>query len=421
LCGAFCILPVLRRVHKTSVPMGIYRKEIQLIPPNDKDRLRRLYRYDILNTPPEEAFDKIAHLAKEIFESASAFISFVDEQKVFLKSDTTGLFERYTDRMDSLCSLTILQDDLLVFNEIEQATELIVCPNEVKRKGVNFYAAAPIRTSDGYKVGALCVVDQQPRYPTAKQLSMLKSLGSIVTDELEFRLATRNAVRVQTDLMNVAVHDLKNPLTSIKLYAQLIQREGSDAQGRQMMTERIIKSADFILTSLNDLLHLSQIEDGAMRLKIEPCELDVLFKDLLLDFEIIAHQKRQKIKYHNTITCCVAGDKLRLREIFDNLLSNASKYSFPESEIAIRIQEMNGRAIIMIQDEGQGLSEQDKTKLFRKFAKLSAVPTGKEGSNGLGLSIVKTLVELHSGKIWAESEGKGKGTCFFVSLPFANK
>jgi len=399
--------------------MGIYHKQLKIIPTNDSDRLRKLYRYDILNTPPEDAFDKIAKLAMDLFESTCAFISFVDEKKVFLKSDTTGLFERYTNREDSLCSWTILQDNVTVFNEIDDAAAIVHDPDSFKDKGVNFYAATPIQTSDGYKIGALCVVDPAPKYPSEKQLKMLSSLGSIVTDELEFRRATRNAVRVQTDLMNAAVHDLKNPLTSIKLYAQLIQREKNEPNNICTMTERIIKSSDFILSSLNDLLNLSQIEDGAMRLKIEACVLDTLFKDLLVDFEIIANQKRQKIVCQNSVNKPIAGDKIRLREIFENLLSNASKYAYPESTIQLIASEVDNRALIAVRDEGQGLSELDKTKLFKKFARLSAVPTGKEGSNGLGLSIVKTLVELHSGKIWAESEGKEKGTVFFVSLPLA--
>jgi len=399
--------------------MGIYRQWLNIIPPNEQDRLRKLYKYDILNTPPEDAFDKIAKLAMEFFEVAGAFISFVDEKTVFLKSDTTGHFERYTNRTDSLCSWAILQDTVAVINNIEEATEILENPEHLKALGIGFYAAAPLQTPDGYKIGALCVSHPTAKYPSEKQLEMLKSLASIVMDELKFRLATRNAVRVQTDLMNAAVHDLKNPLTSIKLYAQLIQREAKENKGTQAMTERIIKSSDFILSSLNDLLNLSQIEDGEMKLKIEPCVLDSLLKDLLMDFEIIANQKKQRVVFENTIQRPVAGDKARLREIFENLLSNASKYAYADTTINLIAKEVDNKALIEIRDQGQGLSEQDMKKLFKKFARLSSVPTGKEGSNGLGLSIVKTLVELHSGKIWAESQGKEKGSSFFIALPLA--
>lgn len=397
--------------------MGIYHKWLNIIPPNEQDRLRKLYKYDILNTPPEEAFDKIAKLAMELVEVSGASISFVDEKTVFLKSDTTGRLDRYTNRDESLCSWAILQESVIVFNNMEDAPDILEDPSLLKKLGVGFYAAAALQTPEGYKIGALCVSHPTPKYPSTKQIEMLKSLASIVMDELKFRLATRNAVRVQTDLMNAAVHDLKNPLTSIKLYAQLIQREAKEHKGTQAMTERIINSSDFILSSLNDLLNLSQIEDGEMKLKMEPCVLDLLLRNLLSDFEIIASQKKQQVVFESTVGRPIAGDKMRLREVFENVLSNASKYAYPDTTISIIAKEVENKALIEIRDQGQGLSEQDMKKLFKKFARLSSVPTGKEGSNGLGLSIVKTLVELHNGKIWAESLGKGKGSSFFIALP----
>src|SRR5690606_35551331 len=128
--------------------MGIYRQWLNILPPHEQDRLRELYKYDILNTPPEDAFDKIAKLAMELFEVAGAFISFVDENTVFLKSDTTGHFERYTNRTDSLCSWAILQDTVAVINNIEEASEILENPEHLKALGIGFYAAAPLQTPD---------------------------------------------------------------------------------------------------------------------------------------------------------------------------------------------------------------------------------------------------------------------------------
>lgn len=110
-------------------------------------------------------------------------------------------------------------------------------------------------------------------------------------------------------------------------------------------------------------------------------------------------------------------DKARMKEVFENLLSNSIKYSHTNTEITIFTKELDNGVLVEIKDQGQGLNEADMRKLFTKFAKLSSVPTGKERSNGLGLSIVKTLVDLHKGKLWASSEGKGKGASFFVWLP----
>jgi len=398
--------------------MGIFRANINLIPANDKDRLRKLYRYDILDTPQEDAFDKIARLAMSIFDVPKVDISFVDKERVFFKSIIGEVkTQRSVPREDSLSSWAILQEEPLVLSA-DLLSSLIVNSEMFIQQGIGFYAAAPIQTADGYRLGTLSVAAPDARYPEGKQIKMLSALASVIMDELEFRLTTRKAIRVQTDLMNIAVHDLKNPLTSIRLYAQMIQRESTDNDTLRGMAERISKSTTFILQSLNDLLNLSQIEDGAMRLKIEPCALDEIFRNLLTDFEMLISQKGQRVVYENKVFKPIAADKMRLKEIFENLLSNASKYAYPNTLISISIQALDNHALIAITDQGQGLSDQDKEKLFKKFARLSAIPTGKEGSNGLGLSIVKTLVELHNGKIWAESEGKEKGTTFYVSLPF---
>ena len=109
--------------------------------------------------------------------------------------------------------------------------------------------------------------------------------------------------------------------------------------------------------------------------------------------------------------------KDRLTEIADNLINNALKYSPKEKNIIVTIREENELAILEIRDEGQGFMEEDKNHLFQRFVKLSAEPTGGESSTGLGLSIVKSLVEAHHGTIKVMSDGKNKGATFIVELP----
>ncbi|MFN3394359.1 MAG: sensor histidine kinase, partial [Candidatus Thermochlorobacter sp.] len=132
-------------------------------------------------------------------------------------------------------------------------------------------------------------------------------------------------------------------------------------------------------------------------------------------------------------------DAAKIRQVLDNLVSNAIKYSPFGKAITIRCEKRldshtedfrhepasqpahtsQSKVLISVQDEGQGLSEDDLKRLFLKFQRLSARPTGGESSTGLGLSIAKHFVELHGGKIWAESAGKGKGATFFVELPIS--
>jgi signal transduction histidine kinase len=112
------------------------------------------------------------------------------------------------------------------------------------------------------------------------------------------------------------------------------------------------------------------------------------------------------------------ADRVKVLDILHNLVSNAIKYSYNGGIIHIIARRAGASLEIEVKDNGQGLNEDDTARLFTKFAKLSSKPTGRETSNGLGLSITKSFVELHNGSIRAVSEGKDKGSSFIVTLPF---
>lgn len=397
-------------MNNSSVPKS-------LIPENDEERIRKLHSYDILDTPAENAFDKIAILAAQIFNTPIAQVTFVDEERVFFKTNISALKATEIDRKDSFCSLAILNDGVTLFENILEVPELAGNPFVRMENGVRFYAGAPLKTTEGLQLGTVCVLDIQPKEVTQQQIAMLETLSSIVMDELELRLATRMAIRTQTDMMNRVVHDLKNPNTTISLSAELIKKKADDPKIVNDFADRIKNSANNVLNSLNNLLDLSQIENGSFRLSLKEVDILELLNITKKNFELLAAQKEQNI----TITCncpsTILADAQRLQDAFNNLLSNALKYAHPNTSIFINVSQKDQQLIIEFKDEGQGLTPEDMDKLFTKFARLSAIPTGKEHSNGLGLSIVKMLVELHHGNVWAESEGKDKGATFFISIP----
>ncbi len=397
--------------------MGQYHKPASIIPDNDEARLKKLYGYEILDTPSEEAFDKIAKLAAQIFDTPSAFVSFVDKDRVFFKANISTIEDNVVLRKDSLCSLAILEDQITVFSDTHQVPDLLESPHVSCKGGIRFYAGAPLKTSEGHQLGTICVVDAVPRKATEKQLRMLETLSSIVIDELESRLAARKAIRVQTDLIHMAVHDLKNPALNISALTNMILRQTAGSGAVEGLAGKIKYCADDIVQRLETLLNLSQIEEGDFQLNFETVDLADLLGEVKNNFELLARQKRQTITLNCPDGLQLRMDKTRIREVFENLLSNAIKYSHPESAISIKAKEVSDAVVVEFQDQGLGLNDADMRKLFTKFARLSAVPTAKESSNRLGLSIVKTLVELHHGKVWASSEGKNKGASFFVSLP----
>ena len=245
--------------------------------------------------------------------------------------------------------------------------------------------------------------------------------------EAEQRRA-EEASRFKTELLAIAAHDLKNPLQSIIGFSSLIQESAKSPVDMQRYATTIQNAAQRMFKLINELLNTTAIDAGKLTLNRFPCSLDELASVVLAANLQQANQKQQRIDFHAEPNCIAEVDAERIREVFDNLVSNAIKYSPIGKTIWIRIfraTSSDGDALPVIRftvrDEGQGLTEDDMKKLFGRFQRLSAKPTGGESSTGLGLSIAKQLVELHNGKLWAESEGKDKGTTFIVELPILPK
>lgn len=387
------------------------------IPKNDEDRLKKLYRFDILDTPQEMVYDRIAKLASDIFGAPGSLISFVDQDRVWYKANTTNISHIETCRQDSLCSLAILNEGSTVYQDTFLVSELDSHPLVHSEIGIRFYAAAPIRTFEGYNIGAVCVVDYVPREVTEIQITMLETLAAIVVDQLEQRLAEKNNHIILDDFMEKTIHNLKSPLSAIKSLSEEIPRSIEDSESVIEMAVMISEASTSLITGLNELKEISKIENGNIEIHLQPVNLEEILTKVMVNFEKTAWNKGQTITLAFNTNKEIKADKLRIKEIFGNILSNAIKYSYPNTHIRINVEEYQNKIRVAFCDEGQGLSDSDKGKLFTKFARLSSYPTARETSTGLGLSIVKMLVDLHQGKIWAESEGKDKGSKFTVEFP----
>lgn len=397
-------------------------RSIDKVKKTESERLLRLHRYAILDTPSERMFDNIANLANDLMETKWSYISFVGAESVFFKSVNIDGFPQIVDREDSICANLLIQN---VTEGVMEFPDLLKEPDNagficVAKFGIRYLACAPLFTPDRYCIGFLCAGDDGVHKASDKSLSKLGDLADTIMEILALRLSARRAIQVQHDLLGMVVHDIKNPLSTIRLYSQLIQRGATSSDKVKGMVARIIDSSDFVLDNLEKLLMMSEMPEIGTGFKLVVCNVSDMLSEMLIDFRAICKQKNQVLVTDITASKPVKLDKMRFREIMDNLLSNASKYSSPDSEIKLSARDREHDVVIELKDTGQGIVAEDKPNLFKKFARLSAVPTGKETSNGLGLSIVKTLVELHGGKVWAESEGKDMGATFFVTFPVAD-
>jgi len=162
---------------------------INIIPDNDEQRIAALRRYQILDTPPEGAFDNVARLATQIFKVPISLVSLVDAEQVYFKANIGMGQAKVTSRGVSLCSLAVLKQEVTVFENAPEEPCLLVNPNVAGSFGLKFYAGAPLTTYDGFRIGTLCVIDKTPRPFTKDDEAILEGLAKIVMDEIELRLS----------------------------------------------------------------------------------------------------------------------------------------------------------------------------------------------------------------------------------------
>jgi len=167
-----------------------------VIPKNEPDRLAALQRYDILDTPPEGVFDRITAIAAKLLNVPIAIISLVDHDRIWFKSHS-GIDACQVDRDPGLCASAILSPKLYQVTDAKVDARTLANPLVAGKLGLRFYAAAPLRTQDGYNLGTLCVIDQEPRKLTKVEGEMLQKLAALVMDQMELRLAARKVSELE--------------------------------------------------------------------------------------------------------------------------------------------------------------------------------------------------------------------------------
>ncbi len=235
----------------------------------------------------------------------------------------------------------------------------------------------------------------------------------------------RRANQLKTRFLATAAHDLKNPLGGLLLLADRLRMDAeAGTQGTAIpgQARRIGEVVQRMLHIINSLLDTAVQEIGEVTPNFEQANLGDLVHDVVKANEPYAASKEIRLHYHETLggACWGRVDRLRLGQAIDNLVNNAIKYS-PLGrnvwvEVAPRLAGGEERARIEVRDEGPGLTAEDQAQAFGLFQRLSAQPTGGEYSTGLGLSIVKQMVELHGGGVAIDSH-PGRGASFIVEIP----
>lgn len=247
-----------------------------------------------------------------------------------------------------------------------------------------------------------------------KQQKELKNLNEVLK---ETNVELRDASELKSQLLRIAAHDLKNPLNNIREFANLIREEIDTESEVGEMLGLIQSSSNKMLELISQILESEALESGQLEINRAPVDLAELAQSVVEENQRQAARKGQEIVFEATRKDehLVLGSEEWLLEAMENLVSNAIKYSPTDEKIWVTVRRAEAHIEFEVRDQGPGLSEDDMELLFQKFQRLSAKPTGGESSTGLGLSIVKQIVEMHEGTVRVESE-LGAGSAFIIQL-----
>lgn len=337
-------------------------------------------RYDILDTPPDGAFDRITAIAARRFQVPIAIISIVDYDRIWFKSHH-GLDAKQIDRAPGLCASAILAETPHVLSNAMVDPRSLANPLVASDFGLRFYAGIPLRTHDGFNLGTLCVIDREPRPVDQRQIDDLSDLASIVMDQMELRISARDAIARAQLMAKEIDHRVTNSLQFISGLLAM--------QGRSSNPE----TANHLKMAANRVAAVAQVHRNFYTNEAADTSCITFLRRLCADLSGILATSIE-----------VDGDEGRVPTtriqpiglMVNELVNNAAKHGAGQINVSYAIS--SARHKLTVCDEGKGLPD--------RF--------DPDQTTGLGMKVVSALAKQLGGRITAKGNPAGRGSCFEV-------
>ena len=358
--------------------------DLLIIPENEAERLEAVRRYHVLDTPPDGIFDRVTAIAARRFGAPISIISIVDHDRIWFKS-RHGIDVEEIGRDPGLCASAILSEDAYVLVDASTDPRSLANPLVAGDFGLRFYAGVPLRTSDGFNLGTLCVIDKEPRPINQDQLDDLTDLASLVVDQLELRLAARRAIG-QAELMAREIdHRVMNSLQFIAGLLSMQSRSAEDGEVAGQLTEAATRVAAVGRVHRN---FYSGDTDEVSSL--------AFLTRLCADLSDICGVPVEVSGDEGTVPTTMIQP---IGLLTNELVTNAAKHGAGMVQVRYAID--GERHQLSVCDQGPG------------------VPDGFDPatSKGLGMKVVTQLCKQLGGTLEVLANPDGRGACFRLSFP----
>lgn len=267
----------------------------------------------------------------------------------------------------------------------------------------------------GVAAQAAVAIDNARLYENARRAAVERE--RLLEAERTARTEAERLGVMKDEFLATLSHELRTPLNAILGWAQILRGESKDAQAEEGLAV-IERNARMQAQLIEDLLDMSRIIAGKLRLDVQRVELQDVIKAAIASVRQSADAKDIRLQVVlDPLVGSVRGDPSRLQQCFWNLLANAIKFTPKGGKVQVSLERVNSHIEVCVSDDGQGISPEFLPYVFERFRQADATTTRRHGGLGLGLSIVKNLVELHGGSIRARSAGEGQGATFCIELP----
>ncbi|MBW8011691.1 MAG: GAF domain-containing sensor histidine kinase [Chloroflexi bacterium] len=375
----------------------------------------------------------ITEIATEVLECEAVSVLLFDKARNELRFATSSESDREELAHISVPLNSSIAGSIYLNNQPQIINNPEEDPRHFQRVGeeVNFQSRSlvgvPMRVRDkvtgvleglNKKTGGFTQVD-------VDLLSVIASQAAVAINNAQLVESLRQAYdelskldKIKSDFIAIASHELRTPLGVILGYAQFLQEESKGKSSEH--ASRVVSSALQIRALVEDMTNLSMLQMGSLDLTLKPIEIQSPLTNACeeVSSEIKGRQHSLVLNFPET-PILVRGDSQKLERVFVNLLSNAARFTHDGGVIKVNLNQTGDDVLVEIQDNGIGIPPRELENVFKDFYQTEDHMTRSHGGMGLGLTIAQGLVKLHQGKIWAESEGKDKGTKMSVVLPVA--